>query len=241
MPWDPELVETAIAHIKERDEILAGVIDAVGPFQLKLDRNRFQMLVWSILSQQISGKAARSIRNRLLELIAPDRVTADRLAALSVEELRSAGVSPQKAKYIHDLAAKVADGTVQLSRVGKMTDEQIITERLRNSFGTQRTLRTERAARSRKVARIGDSLATLCHDRQLVLLAKLGFEAEIDHHPLELQMAARGSDRRESTVRASKGRVVGVPLIPAAKRAVVFYRLGGWPTSSCVGSGRFAR
>ncbi len=128
MPWDPELVTTAIVHIKERDEILAGVIDAVGPFQLKLDRNRFQMLVWSILSQQISGKAARSIRKRLLELIAPNRVTADRLAALSVDELRSAGVSPQKAKYIHDLAAKVADGTVKLSRVGTMSDGQVITE-----------------------------------------------------------------------------------------------------------------
>lgn len=128
MAWDPDLVEAAIAHLRKRDRVLRPVIDAVGPFQLKLDRNRFQMLVWSILSQQISGKAARAIRGRLLELIAPDRVTPERLAALSLEELRSAGVSPQKAGYIHDLAAKVADGTVQLSRAGRLTDEQVIAD-----------------------------------------------------------------------------------------------------------------
>lgn len=128
MPWDPKLVDEAVRHLRCNDPVLARVIDAVGPFSLRLERNRFQMLVWSILSQQISGKAARSIRRRLVELIAPARVTPASLAALSTEELRSAGVSPQKARYIHDLAAHVSQGHVRLPKVGRMTDEEVIAE-----------------------------------------------------------------------------------------------------------------
>ncbi|RPI88564.1 MAG: DNA-3-methyladenine glycosylase 2 family protein [Planctomycetaceae bacterium] len=128
MAWNPADVERAIIHLKRSDRVLGRVIDTVGPFALKLERNRFQMLVWSILSQQISGKAARSIRRRLVELIAPDRVSPENLATLSIGELRSAGVSPQKARYIHDLSAKVAEGTVRLPRVARMSDDEVIAE-----------------------------------------------------------------------------------------------------------------
>jgi DNA-3-methyladenine glycosylase II len=38
------------------------------------------------------------------------------------------GLSAQKASYLHDLSAKVASGVVQLRRVGRMTDEDVITE-----------------------------------------------------------------------------------------------------------------
>jgi len=86
------------------------------------------MLVRSIISQQISGKAAQSIRQRLEALVAPEKISPHNLAGLSVAELRSAGVSPQKASYLHDLAAKVDAGTVRLARVARMTDEEVIAE-----------------------------------------------------------------------------------------------------------------
>jgi DNA-3-methyladenine glycosylase II len=40
--------------------------------------------------------------------------------------LRSAGLSPQKASYVADLAAKVNAGTVDLRRIGRLSDERII-------------------------------------------------------------------------------------------------------------------
>ena len=49
------------------------------------------------------------------------RITPHTLAMRSVAELRSAGVSPQKAGYLHDLAAKVDSGVVRLRQTGRMT------------------------------------------------------------------------------------------------------------------------
>ncbi|MBC7853473.1 MAG: DNA-3-methyladenine glycosylase 2 family protein, partial [Pirellulaceae bacterium] len=72
--------------------------------------------------------AARSIRAKLEALIAPEKVSPEVLARFSLEKLRSAGLSPQKAAYLHDLAAKAADGTVRLKIIGRMADEEVIEE-----------------------------------------------------------------------------------------------------------------
>ncbi|QDU40779.1 DNA-3-methyladenine glycosylase [Maioricimonas rarisocia] len=119
-------VESAILHLKEADPVIGSVIDAVGPFRLKPQRARFRSLVRAIIAQQISTSAARSITARLVEALKPGQLTAEGVAAMSFEELRCCGLSPQKAGYIHDLAAHVADGSVPLSRMGRWPDERII-------------------------------------------------------------------------------------------------------------------
>jgi DNA-3-methyladenine glycosylase II len=128
MPFNSESVRLAQRHLKKSDPVMRRLIEAVGPFTLRLDRDRFRMLVRSIISQQISGKAAQSIRKRLEALVAPEKISPHNLAALSVAKLRSAGVSPQKAGYLHDLAAKVDSGAVRLHRVARMTDDEVIAE-----------------------------------------------------------------------------------------------------------------
>lgn len=128
MGFSTENIRTARRHLRKSDPVMRRVIDAVGPFKLKLGRDRFQMLVRSIISQQISWKAAQSIRGRLEQLIAPERVAPHTLAALTISRLRSAGVSPQKASYLHDLAAKVDSGVVRLNRTGRMSDDDVIAE-----------------------------------------------------------------------------------------------------------------
>ena len=121
-------VQAAIRHLKKADPIMGDLIKKAGPFTLKLDRDRFGMLVRSILSQQISTKAARSIRMRLLELMKPDRLTADAILTLTDDQLRSAGLSRQKISYIRDLSARVADQRLQLAKIGRLSDEEAIAE-----------------------------------------------------------------------------------------------------------------
>ena len=128
MGWDPEVVRQGVGHLRRQDSLLRGVIDQVGPFALRLQAARFPMLVRSILSQQISGKAARSIEIRLRDRLRPRRVTPETILELSPEELRSVGVSPQKARSLHDLASRVAAGDVRLSRMARMTDDEVIAE-----------------------------------------------------------------------------------------------------------------
>ncbi len=107
---------------------MRSLIDAVGPPIMKLRPQRFQMLVRSIIAQQISTLAARSIRRRFDRLVAPGAPTAEKIARLTPDEMRTAGISPQKAVYLHDLAAKVLDGTVRLRAVGRMSDDDVIAE-----------------------------------------------------------------------------------------------------------------
>jgi DNA-3-methyladenine glycosylase II len=113
-----------IAHLRARDLILGALIDAVGPCTLTQRRDRFDALVRSILSQQISTAAARTIRARLEERIGTPKP--DTILAMSVEELRECGISPQKAKYLHDLAEHVASGRLPLQRLGRLSDDDVI-------------------------------------------------------------------------------------------------------------------
>ena len=116
----------AIAYLRTSDPVMRDIINTVGPFTLKPNRDRFGMLVKSIISQQISTGAARSIRLRLVELVGTEGLTPANLARYSIDELRVAGVSPQKAKYLLDLAAKVADAEINLQQIGRYSDEKVI-------------------------------------------------------------------------------------------------------------------
>jgi DNA-3-methyladenine glycosylase II len=124
MPVPQTTILKARRHLRAADPVMKAVIDAVGPFTLRLERDRFGMLVRSIISQQISTGTARSIRRRLQEL-APDMKAAT-LARLSPDQLRSVGLSPQKASYIADVACKVNNGTVDLRQIGRLSDERIV-------------------------------------------------------------------------------------------------------------------
>ncbi|MFN0199066.1 MAG: DNA-3-methyladenine glycosylase family protein [Planctomycetaceae bacterium] len=124
-------IKRAVKHLRKVDPVLKEQIKLVGPFELKLQRNRFDVLVRSIISQQISTAAARSIRQRLMTRIAPHKVTPEVLMTLSADDLRSVGISPQKAGYLQDLVRQVSTGTVRLHRLARMDDEAVIEELIR--------------------------------------------------------------------------------------------------------------
>ena len=48
------------------------------------------------------------------------------MLALSLEQLRAAGLSMPKARYVHDLAARCADGTLTLDALEHLPDEDVI-------------------------------------------------------------------------------------------------------------------
>lgn len=126
MRYSRERVQAAILHLRAADPVMKELIGRVGPYTLRPHPDRFGMLVRSILAQQISTAAARSIRARVEQLVAPEKPTAESLAALTIEQLRSAGVSPQKAAYLHDLCEKTLDGTLDLPAIGRLSDDEAI-------------------------------------------------------------------------------------------------------------------
>ena len=88
----------------------------------------FEALAESIAYQQLNGKAAASIWNRVRALY-PKRRRLDpaRVLATPDETLRAAGLSRAKIAAIKDLAAKTIDRTVPSSRaLLRMSDEEIV-------------------------------------------------------------------------------------------------------------------
>lgn len=125
-PYD---VSRAVATLRRRDAKLGKLIDRVGPYRLELrDRSTpFQALLHAIVYQQLSGKAARSIHRRVLNLFPHCYASPARTLTLQDSSLLAAGLSRAKVKAVNDLAAKCLDGTVPRSHGLKhLPDDDII-------------------------------------------------------------------------------------------------------------------
>jgi DNA-3-methyladenine glycosylase II len=121
-------LQKATEHLTAKDPVLASVIVAHGPCDLKPHKLYYQELVESIVGQQLSIKAAGSIRKRFVELFGGTFPEPAAILAKSIEELRSAGLSGAKANYIRDLAQHVLDGKVVFDKLDNQTNEEIIKE-----------------------------------------------------------------------------------------------------------------
>jgi DNA-3-methyladenine glycosylase II len=113
--------------LARRDPVLRDLIRAHGRCGLAEAQHTdpFRALVSAIISQQLSTKAAATIKKRLDELVdAP--LSAARIAALPDESLRGVGLSRQKIAYLRDLCERVSAGTVALDVLDRMTDEEVI-------------------------------------------------------------------------------------------------------------------
>lgn len=117
----------AARALAERDPVVAGLYDAVGPPRLRppLDTH-FAALVRSIVYQQLAGSAAAAIHARVVTAVGS--VEPEALAAAPDEVLRAAGLSGAKTASLKDLAAKVLDGTVVLDPRGlsRESDEEVV-------------------------------------------------------------------------------------------------------------------
>jgi DNA-3-methyladenine glycosylase II len=123
MPVDPV---HARRHLARRDPVLKRLIAAVGPCTLRHEPDGFAALSRSIISQQISTKAAASIHARLLDALGRRGLRPKALLALSDEQLRAAGLSASKVRSLRDLADKVHTRAVPMRKMPEMEDEEVI-------------------------------------------------------------------------------------------------------------------
>ena len=125
MQLSPQALRRAVAHLKEADPVMAGIIDRIGPCRLKVYRDpHFPHLVSTICYQQIAGAAAAAIHGRVVALCGGTPRPAVILAK-SDAELRGAGLSRQKVEYLRDLATRV-EGGLPLHRLSGMSEDAVI-------------------------------------------------------------------------------------------------------------------
>src|SRR4029077_14545720 len=113
--------------LARRDPIIAGLMKRHGPCGLAdaQHEDAFKALTHAVLSPSLSTKAAASIARRF-DALFDGRPTPAAVASLTDEQLRAVGFSSQKVRYIRDLSARVADGSVPLKKVNELSDEDVI-------------------------------------------------------------------------------------------------------------------
>jgi DNA-3-methyladenine glycosylase II len=121
---------TGVEDLRSADPVLRALIDRLGPLDEYARRRArpkdpYGALVRSIVGQQLSTKAARSIFERLTALF-DGRVPSPRdLLEADPDAIRAAGLSRPKVAYLRDLAARVEDGDLDLDRLAELPDAAV--------------------------------------------------------------------------------------------------------------------
>jgi DNA-3-methyladenine glycosylase II len=115
--------------LMRRDPRLAALMKRVGPCRLPESRTRhpFAALVRAVVSQQLSGKAAATIHDRVVALVGGiGQLQPATLLGVDAGALRGAGLSRQKISYLQDLSARVLDGRLNLDALEDLADEEVV-------------------------------------------------------------------------------------------------------------------
>lgn len=118
-------MQDAFAHFKTSDPVLAAIVERVGEYAIQYREPGFETLVRSIVFQQLSGKAASTIFNRLAAATG-GAMTPESILKLRAPTLRKAGLSRQKISYIRDLAKRAVARELDFTALPQLNDEEII-------------------------------------------------------------------------------------------------------------------
>lgn len=116
--------QSELNHLKSRDEKLGAAIDKIGMIKREIVPDPFSALVSSIVAQQISGKAAETVWNRLSSLLGS--ITPENIEKASLPEIQGCGMSARKAGYIKGIANAAISGEVDFNELQTLTDEEVI-------------------------------------------------------------------------------------------------------------------
>lgn len=108
-----------------QDPALGAHIERIGPIRMPLEQDCFAALASAIVGQQLSGRVADVIWNRLKTLMGGG-ATPEGILAADDADLRGIGLSAGKARYVKALAEAVTGGAVQLESLEALDDEAII-------------------------------------------------------------------------------------------------------------------
>ena len=121
-------IEAGLDLLK-RDKKMRVLINEFGRPDYNLRQDYFQSLLRSIVFQQLSGKAAKTIYERFVNFIPKtSNLCPNEVLKLDKDEMRKAGLSFQKINYVRNLADYFENNSFKKKEVERMTDEEISKE-----------------------------------------------------------------------------------------------------------------
>ena len=122
------------AALAAADPVMGTLIKRLGDRSVAQRRrgmpkpDAYGALLRTVVGQQISTAAARTIYGRVLDIFGGETPSPRELLEASEEDLRGAGLSGRKVSYIRDLAAHVESGELKIDRLDELSDEEVIEE-----------------------------------------------------------------------------------------------------------------
>jgi 3-methyladenine DNA glycosylase/8-oxoguanine DNA glycosylase len=116
--------EKEIQYLKKKDKKLGAAIHRTGMIKRRIKPDPFSALVSSVVSQQISNKAADTVWNRLSGLLG--NITPGNIARVDLSQIQVCGMSRRKAGYIKGIAEAALSGQVDFNTLDALPDEEII-------------------------------------------------------------------------------------------------------------------
>lgn len=134
MSAGPAADRKARAALAAADPVMARLIERLGERSV-VQRRRGQpkpdaygALLRTVVGQQISTAAARTIYGRVLDIFGGRTPSPRELLDVEEESLRAAGLSGRKVTYVRDLASHVERGELEIERLHELGDEEVISE-----------------------------------------------------------------------------------------------------------------
>jgi len=112
--------------VLKKDKKLKKIILSVGEYEIKTISNPFEALVEAIITQQISDGAGKSISKKFKHLFGKKYPTPSDIVKLSIDEIKSVGLSRMKAEYIFDISKMIIDKKLNFKIFKKMSNEDVI-------------------------------------------------------------------------------------------------------------------
>lgn len=113
-------------YLKQKDIKLGAIIDQVGHIYREVNPDLFTALIQTIVDQQISTKAAKTIWERLIDKYG--KLAPEKLAAAEPGDIQKTGLTMIKAVNIKTISQKVASGELDLESLHNMPDDQVCRE-----------------------------------------------------------------------------------------------------------------
>ncbi|HZK54797.1 MAG TPA: DNA-3-methyladenine glycosylase 2 family protein [Desulfosporosinus sp.] len=131
-----------IDYLKRKDKKLGAAIDRIGIIQREITPDPFTALLSSVVSQQISKKAAETVWKRLCMLLGdeipessnteagvnPGSIDPKSIDQVCLSEIKACGMSERKASYIKGVADAAILGIVDFENLHTLKDDEIITQ-----------------------------------------------------------------------------------------------------------------
>ena len=118
-------IEKSSLFLSKKDPQLRKIISHVGIIELTPPQTHFESLVNSVVSQQLSTKAAATIHKRFSQAL-ENEITPKKILNTSPDILRGAGLSGQKTKYMAALAEAFIQNADSYDRIHEMSNEEVI-------------------------------------------------------------------------------------------------------------------